>query len=68
MIYILADVRAIALAAAVGSLVGALYKLIGGGGTGAPGFAPSLIVTAVLAEFWLASILAGALILAPAPG
>ena len=29
------------------------------------GFAPGLVVLALLAEFWLAAILAGALILAP---
>ena len=63
--YILVNIRAIALATAGGLLVGAFYKLIGGPGTGAPGFPPPLVVTAVLAEFWLASILAGALILAP---
>ena len=64
MSYILLNIRAIALAAAGGLLVGALYKLIGGDSTGAFVSAP-LIVTAVLAEFWLTSILAGALILAP---
>ncbi|WP_237478231.1 hypothetical protein [Lichenibacterium dinghuense] len=65
MIYILVNLRAIALATAGGLVVGALYKLIGGGATGAPGFPLPSIVTAVVAEFWLASILAGALILAP---
>ena len=64
MIYILLNIRAIALATAGGLLVGALYKLIGGDSTGMFISAP-LIVTAVLAEFWLTSILAGALILAP---
>ncbi|RYC32318.1 hypothetical protein D3273_09840 [Lichenibacterium minor] len=65
MIYILLNIRAIALATAGGLIVGALYKLVGGASTGASGFSVPLIVTAVLAEFWLASILAGALILAP---
>ena len=64
MVYILVNIRAIALATAGGLLVGVLYKLIGGGATGAPA-SLALVVTAVLAEFWLASILAGALILAP---
>lgn len=64
MIYILLNIRAIALATAGGLLVGFLYKLIGGDAAGAPATLP-LIVTAVVAEFWLASILAGALILAP---
>lgn len=65
MIYILVNIRAIALATVGGLVVGLLYKLVGGDATGAPGFPLSLIATAVLAEFWLASILAGALILAP---
>ena len=65
MIYILTNIRAIALATVGGLIVGALYKLLGGAATGAPGLSAPLIVTAVLAEFWLASILAGALILAP---
>ncbi len=65
MVYILLNIRAIALATAGGSVVGALYKLIGGTATGAASFSAPLIVTAVLAEFWLTSILAGALILAP---
>ena len=62
MIYIVTNLRAILLATAGGLLVGALYRLIGG--TGAPVGAP-LVIIAVLAEFWLAAILAGALILAP---
>lgn len=63
MIYIVTNLRAILLATAGGLLVGALYKLTGG--TGVPAGEPALVVAAVVAEFWLASILAGALILAP---
>ena len=56
MIYILLNLRAIALATVGGLIVGALYKLVGGAATGAPGSSAPLIVTAVLAEFWLTSI------------
>ncbi len=66
MIYILLNIRAIALATLGGLLVGALYKWIGGDLAGAPASAAPLILTAVVGEFWLTSILAGALILAPA--
>ena len=66
MIYILLNIRAIALATLGGLLVGALYKWIGGDVAGAPASTAPLILTAIVAEFWLTSILAGALILAPA--
>ncbi len=66
MIYILLNIRAIALATLGGLLVGALYKWIGGDLAGAPASSAPLILTAVVGEFWLTSILAGALILAPA--
>ena len=66
MIYILLNIRAIALATLGGLLVGALYKWVGGELAGAPASTAPLILTAVVGEFWLTSILAGALILAPA--
>lgn len=64
MVYILLNLRAIALATAGGLVVGLLYKMVGGEAAGAPLSLP-LAATAVVAEFWLTSILAGALILAP---
>ena len=60
--YILSNLGAIAAATIVGLLVGAAYAAVrrpGGGG------ALGLAATAAVAEFWLACILAGALILAP---
>lgn len=61
MIYIVTNIWAILLAT-VGSLaVGALYLAA----RGRRAFPPLLIAVAVVAEFWLTSILAGALILAP---
>lgn len=64
MIYIILNVVPIALATLAGLLVGLAWTKLPGG---APerGIAPALGVLALVAEFWLASILAGALILAP---
>lgn len=63
MDYILTNIRPILAATLAGLLVGALYLWAGLGG-GAPVTA-GFVLTAVVAEFWLTSILAGAVILAP---
>ena len=60
MIYIALNAGPILAATLAGLLVGLAYRAVAIG----PG-APGLLVTAVLAEAWLAAILAGALILAP---
>lgn len=62
MTYILANAGPIAAATLAGLLVGMVYLRLAGAGRPSVG----LVVVAVLAESWLASILAGALILAPA--
>ena len=65
MIYIVHNAVAILIATLVGLVIGALvYRRRGRDGRGAT----SIVVVAFIAEFWLASILAGALILAPAKG
>ena len=68
MSYIVVNAFAILLATAAGLAVSALYRATAGRRLGAlerHGRPVTLLVTALLAEFWLASILAGALILAP---
>ncbi|MEM9170711.1 MAG: hypothetical protein AAGC56_13785 [Pseudomonadota bacterium] len=67
MIYIVLNALPIALATAAGLAFGLLYfRFLGGGPLGGPrrNAAVGWIVT-VACEFWIASILAGALILAP---
>lgn len=59
MIYIVQNIVPILAATIAGLLVGALFYPVAARRLG-------LIVTAFIAEFWFASILAGALILAPA--
>lgn len=59
--YILTNASAILAATCAGLAVGVVYAVL----LGWRGRSPALIGTAVLAEAWLASILAGALILAP---
>ncbi len=61
MIYIVANLQAILLATAGGLAVGAAYRAA----LGRRGVPPGLVAAAMLGEFWLTSILAGALILAP---
>ncbi|KAB0682532.1 DUF1761 domain-containing protein [Aureimonas leprariae] len=64
MIYIILNVVPIGLATLAGLLVGFLWvKSLGG--MPERRITPALAVVALVAEFWLASILAGALILAP---
>ena len=68
MSYIVVNALAILLATAAGLVVSAIYRALAGRRVGAlerHGRPVALLVTAVVAEFWLASILAGALILAP---
>ncbi len=62
MIYIVKNLFPIAAATLVGLVIGLAWLLLGGFDLPAPG----IIALAALCEFWLASILAGALILAPA--
>ncbi len=63
MIYIVLNLVPILAATLLGLALGYLHHRFAGGGARMP--SPGLIVTAALGEFWLASILAGALILAP---
>lgn len=63
MIYILLNLVPIVAATALGLALGYVHHRLAGGGARTP--SPGLIVTATFGEFWLASILAGALILAP---
>lgn len=63
MIYILLNIVPILVATFVGLLIGAVHHRLVGGSTPRP--SPGLIALAALGEFWLAAILAGALILAP---
>ncbi len=68
MSYIAVNAVAILLATVAGLAVSALYRVLAARRAGAlerHGRRVALLVTAVLAEFWLVSILAGALILAP---
>lgn len=60
MIYILLNLAPIAAATVLGLAIGWLYVRASGGSVRG-----STAVLAVLGEFWLAAILAGALILAP---
>ena len=61
MIYILTNLWAILIATAGSLAVGMLYLVA----RGRRAFPLALVAVAVVAEFWLTSILAGALILAP---
>lgn len=61
MIYILQNIIPIAVATALGLAIGALW--LRATGWRLPG--ASVLVLSALAQFWLAAILAGALILAP---
>lgn len=61
MIYILINVAAIAVATGLGLLIGLIWLRVSG--LPLPGW--KTLLAAALAEFWLAAILAGALILAP---
>jgi len=63
MVYILLNLMPILAAAALGLSIDAAHHLLVGWGAKPP--SRGLIVLAALAQFWLASILAGALILAP---
>ncbi len=63
MIYILLNLVPILAATVLGLALGYLHHRIAGGGARTPAW--GLIVTTALGEFWLAAILAGALILAP---
>ena len=62
MIYILLNLGPIVAAMLIGLAIGWGYHRIGGAGGRV---SPATIVLAALGEFWLAAILAGALILAP---
>ncbi|OYY72088.1 hypothetical protein [Sphingomonas sp. 28-63-12] len=64
MIYILLNLLPILAATALGLGIDTAHHLLAGGGARTPSI--GLILLAALAQFWLASILAGALILAPA--
>ncbi len=61
MIYIVLNALPIAAATAGGLLFGYIYAAL----MRMRGVSPAIFVTVALAEFWLAAILAGALILAP---
>jgi hypothetical protein len=63
MIYILLNLVPILAATVLGLALGYVHHRLAGGGARMP--SPGLIITAALGEFWLAAILAGALILAP---
>lgn len=66
MIYIVQNLWPIALATLAGLAVGGLHHRLTGRLTSAPvAGRPELIALTALSEFWLACILAGALILAP---
>ena len=60
MIYILDNIAAILAATVVGAAVGLVWLRVSGRGVG-----PGGVLAAMLGLFWLAAILAGALILAP---
>ena len=68
MSYIAANALAILLATAGGLVVGIVVDLATRTPAGPTGRPPFLLPVAILAEAWLAAILAGALILAPATG
>ena len=63
--YIASNIGPILAATLVGLLIGAAYAA-GLGQAGAQARRPVVLLVAVVAEFWIACILAGALILAPA--
>jgi hypothetical protein len=63
MIYILLNLVPILAATVLGLALGYVHHRLAGGGARTP--SRGLIITAALGEFWLAAILAGALILAP---
>jgi len=66
VIYIVQNLAPILAATLAGLMVGAAHHLLSGRAAQAPAATrPSLLLTALVAEFWLACILAGALILAP---
>lgn len=68
MNYILTNALAILAATAAGLVIGALYAILVGVRRRRPGpggLSIGLVILAIVAEFWLCSILAGALILAP---
>lgn len=64
MIYILLNVVPILAATLAGLIFGIAYSAFARRGR----FSPAVAITAFIAEFWLAAILAGALILAPPKG
>ncbi|MBX9730661.1 MAG: hypothetical protein K2X59_04975 [Sphingomonas sp.] len=63
MVYIPLNIMPILAAAVLGLSIDAAHHLLVGWGVKTPSI--GLIILAALAQFWLASILAGALILAP---
>lgn len=65
LIYILDNIVAILAATAAGLLFGFVWYRTLGRTEGAHALSPGFAALSVVAEFWLASILAGALILAP---
>jgi hypothetical protein len=65
MSYIVSNLIPIVAATLVGLVVGALYAAASGRLAPAADSRLGLLVAALVAEFWLAAILAGALILAP---
>jgi hypothetical protein len=64
MIYIILNAIPILAATLAGLLFGVAYSAFARRGS----FSPAVAITAFIAEFWLAAILAGALILAPPKG
>jgi hypothetical protein len=65
MSYIAANLVPIVIATLAGLLLGALYAAVLGQSRSRAASGLGLFVVAALSEFWLAAILAGALILAP---
>lgn len=65
MIYIVANAFAILAATLAGLLLGALWWRVFGDRTVPSAASLPFVIVSFVAEFWLASILAGALILAP---
>ena len=65
MVYILLNAPQILAATFIGLLIGVLWHRLFARAGAASLKRPGLILAALLAEFWLAAILAGALILAP---
>jgi hypothetical protein len=64
MIYIVLNVVPILMATVASLIFGAVYAAFARHSR----FSPTVAITAFVAEFWLAAVLAGALILAPAKG